>query len=171
MLYYIDRNWYHFIKEYLEQISTRCSPSRVTKQTYFGKLTCRHTLIAQNHGASVRLQHWGNLMTASVFFIHFLLIFATQLIETRFFFYFGTCFITVFEGDKYEFCIWKTSLFNSLVVAAWDRTFYSRRHHMKISSVYCFNLYIYYSSLNKSKIKLDKIFTLRWFFKKGIIKY
>ena len=39
-----------------------------------------------NRGASVRLHHWGNLMTASVFFIHhFLLLFATQLIETRFF--------------------------------------------------------------------------------------
>ena len=59
-------------------------------------------------------------MIASVFFIHhFLLIFTTQLIETKFF-YFGTCFviITAFEGDEYEFCIWKTSLFNNLVVTA-----------------------------------------------------
>ena len=52
-------------------------------------LACRHTLVAQNRGASVRLHHWGNLlMTASDdcfcfwFFIHdFLLIFATQLKE------------------------------------------------------------------------------------------
>ena len=44
----------------------------------------RHTLTAQNCRASVRLQHWGNLITA-VFLIHFfLLIFATWLIETRF---------------------------------------------------------------------------------------
>ena len=31
----------------------------------------KHTLTAQNCGASVRLQHWGNLMTV-VFFIHFI---------------------------------------------------------------------------------------------------
>ena len=48
-------------------------------------------------------------MTTSVFFIHhFLLIFATQLIQTRFFL-FWTCFITAFEGDKYKFFIWETS--------------------------------------------------------------
>ena len=29
------------------------------------------------------------------------------------------------------------------VAAAWDHTFYTRRHYMKINSVYCFNLYIY----------------------------
>ena len=138
MLYYIDKNWYHFIKEYLEQISTRCSSSRVTKQTYFGKLTCRHTLIAQNRGASVRLQHWPD--DCFCIFHPFFIDFCHPTNRNQVFFYFGTCFITVFEGDKYEFCIWKTSLFNSLVVAAWDHTFYSRRHHMKIGSVYCFKV-------------------------------
>ena len=44
---------------------------------------------------------------------------------------------------KYEFCFWKTSLFNKLVVTAWDHTYYSRKQHMKVSRVYCFNLYIY----------------------------
>ena len=34
-------------------------------------------------------------------------------------------------------------LFNNLFVAAWDHTFYSRRHYMKISSAFCFNSYIY----------------------------
>ena len=82
------------------------------------------------------------MTTCVVFIYHFLLIFATQLIKTRFL-YFGTCFITGFKGDKYELCIWETSLFNKLVVTAWDHIFYSQRHHMKISSVYSFNLYIY----------------------------
>ena len=43
MLYYIDKNLYHFIKDYLEWFSKfafqkSCSPSRATKQTYFGNL-------------------------------------------------------------------------------------------------------------------------------------
>ena len=48
-------------------------------------LAFRQSLVAQNRGASVRLHHWRNLMAAYVFMYHFLLIFATQLIETRFF--------------------------------------------------------------------------------------
>ena len=35
--------------------------------------------------------------------------------------------MTAFEGDKYEFRIWETSLFNNLVVAARDHTFCSWR--------------------------------------------
>ena len=120
-----------------------CSPSCVTKQTYFLEtlLACRHTLVAQNGGASVMLHH--NLTTPVFFIHHFLLTFATQLIETKFF-YFGTCFIIIkaFEGVNMSFEL-KTSLFNNLVVAAWNQTIYSQRLHMKISSVYCFNLYIY----------------------------
>ena len=142
--------------------SRSCSPSWVTKQTYFLEilLVCRHTLVAQNGGASVRLHH--NLTTPVFFIHHFLLVFATQLIETNFF-HFGTCFIIITE-----FCIWKPSLFNNLVVAAWNQTIYSQRLHMKSSSVYCFNFYIYiyiyiysYYSLNKSKVKLEKTFTPR----------
>ena len=48
-------------------------------------LAFRHTLVAQNRGASVRLGHWRKLMAAYVFMYHFLLIFATQLIQPRFF--------------------------------------------------------------------------------------
>ena len=45
MLYYIDKNWCHLIKEYLKRNFKICfsrtySPSRVTKQTYFGNFTC-----------------------------------------------------------------------------------------------------------------------------------
>ena len=93
MLYYIDKNWYRFIKEYLEQISkfafqeVACPVGWPNRHILEILLACSHTLVPQNHGASVRLHHWGNLlMTASVFSIHhFLLIFATQLIEIRFF--------------------------------------------------------------------------------------
>ena len=125
------------------------------------------TLVAQNRGASIRLHHWGNLlMTSFVFFIHNFLL-------------------------KYEFCLWKTSLFNKLVVTAWDHTYYSRKQHMKISRVYCFNLYVYiykyiihiyiyiykyiyiyiYIYIYMYIILLEKTFTLRWIVKKGIIKY
>ena len=87
------KNWYHFIKKNLEQISKFIFqevsrlvgwPNRHILEIL---LACRNTFVVQNHWASARLHHWGNvLMTASVFFIHyFLLIFDTQLIETRFF--------------------------------------------------------------------------------------
>ena len=87
------KNWYHFIKKNLEQISKFIFqevsrlvgwPNRHILEIL---LACRNTFVVQNHWASARLHHWGNVpMTASVFFIHyFLLIFDTQLIETRFF--------------------------------------------------------------------------------------
>ena len=123
--------------------SRSCSPSWVTKQTYFLEilLACRHTLVAQNSRANVKLHH--NLTTPVFFIHHFLLTFATQLIETKFSFWNMFYHYHSFRRCKYEFCIWKTSLFNNLVVAAWNHTIYSQRLHMKISSVYCFNLYIY----------------------------
>ena len=46
-------------------------------------LAYRHTLVAQNSGTSVKLHH--NLTTPVFFIHHFLLIFATQLIETKFY--------------------------------------------------------------------------------------
>ena len=86
MLYDIDKNWYHFIKEYLEWFSKFSFqevahpvgwPNRHISEILFA---CRHTLVSQNHGVSVRLHHWGNLlMTTSGFFIHqLLLIFVTH---------------------------------------------------------------------------------------------
>ena len=50
MLYYIDKNWYHFIKEYLQLIfiicfSRTCWSSRATKQTYFGSFTRPQTQV------------------------------------------------------------------------------------------------------------------------------
>ena len=67
--------WNHFIKKYLSRTNFKicftrsCSPSRVTRHILEILLACRHTLVAQNCGASVRLHHWGILlMTASAFF-------------------------------------------------------------------------------------------------------
>ena len=71
MLYYFDKNWNHFInfiKEYREQFSNfafqkvACPvewPNRCILEVL---LACRHTFVAQNHWASVRLHHWYILM-------------------------------------------------------------------------------------------------------------
>ena len=64
MLYYIDKNRYHFIKEYREQFSEFAfqevarpvrRPSRYILEIL---LSCRYTLVAQNCQVSVRLHHW-----------------------------------------------------------------------------------------------------------------
>ena len=57
MLYYIDKNWYHFIKEYLKNtykicFSRGCLSSWVTRHILEILLACRHTLVAQNHQTS-----------------------------------------------------------------------------------------------------------------------
>ena len=54
VLYYIDTNWYHFVKEYLEQFSKFRQTGRHISEVL---LACRHTLVAQNRRASVRLHH------------------------------------------------------------------------------------------------------------------
>ena len=87
MLYYTDKNWYHFIKEYLEQIS-KFAFQEVARPIWWPNrhileilLAYRHTLVARTVRQVLRKPD----DTASVFFIHhFLLIFATQLTETRF---------------------------------------------------------------------------------------
>ena len=66
MLYYTDKNWYHFIKEHLEQFSKFVfqkvvfqpvgQPNRHILEVL---LTHRHTLVAQNHQASVSLYTTG----------------------------------------------------------------------------------------------------------------
>ena len=62
-LYYIDKNWYHFIGEHLEQFSKFAfqkvarpvgRPNRHILEVF---LTRRHTLVAQNRRASVTLHH------------------------------------------------------------------------------------------------------------------
>ena len=63
MLYYIDKNRYHFIKEYLEQFLKFASqevahpvqqPNRHILEILFA---CRHTSVAQNRWATARLHH------------------------------------------------------------------------------------------------------------------
>ena len=119
-------------------------PNRHISETL---LACRHTLVSQNNWESVGLHHWRNLlMTASGFFIHgILLIFATYWTNKTQIFCILKHFITAFEADEcnkkgnimnFPFC--KISILpkenNNLVAARWDHTFYSRRHHKKISS-------------------------------------
>ena len=64
VLYYIDKNWYHFIKEYLEQFSkfafqkVACPVRQPNRQILEVLLAHRHTLVAQKCQASVRLHHW-----------------------------------------------------------------------------------------------------------------
>ena len=64
VLYYIDNNRYHFIKEYLEQFScffffqNVAHPVRQPNRHILEVLLPRrHTLVAQNRRASVRLHH------------------------------------------------------------------------------------------------------------------
>ena len=61
VLYYTN-NWYHFIKEYLEEFSKFAFQKiacLVGQPDIFWKFySRRHTLVAQNHWASVRLHHW-----------------------------------------------------------------------------------------------------------------
>ena len=92
MLYYIDKNWYHFIKEYLEQIS-KFAFQEVARPVGWPNrhileilLACSHTLLAQNCGTSVRLHHWGNLM----FFLYFS--------------YFSNCFCIFHSSFFIDFC-------------------------------------------------------------------
>ena len=92
MLYYIDKNWCHFSREYLEQISKFAFqevahpvgwPNRHILEIL---LACSHTLVAQNCGTSVRLHHWGNLM----FFLYFS--------------YFSNCFCIFHSSFFIDFC-------------------------------------------------------------------
>ena len=92
MLYYTDKNWYHFIKEYLEQIS-KFAFQEVARPVGWPNrhileilLACNHTLLAQNCGTSVRLHHWGNLM----FFLYFS--------------YFSNCFCIFHSSFFIDFC-------------------------------------------------------------------
>ena len=63
MLYSIDKNRYHFIKEYLEQFLKFASqevahPVQQPKRHILEiLLACRHTLVAQNRWATIRLHH------------------------------------------------------------------------------------------------------------------
>ena len=161
MLYYIDKNWYHFIKEYLEQISKFAFqevarpvgwPNRLILEIL---LACSHTLVAQNCGTSVRLHHWGNLMfflyfsyfsnCFCIFHSSFFIDFCHPTNRNQVFLFWNMFYhYHSFRRCKYEFCIWKTSLFNNLVVAAWNHTFYSLRYHVEISSFYCFFWEIYF---------------------------
>ena len=69
MLYYTDKNRYHFIKEYLEQFSkfafqeVACPVGQPNRHILEILLTCGHTLMAQNHWTSVRLHHCNLVMT------------------------------------------------------------------------------------------------------------
>ena len=138
MLYYTDKNWYHFIKEYLQQIS-KFAFQEVARPVGWPNrhileilLACSHTLVAQNCGTSVRLHHWGNLM----FFLYFS--------------YFSNCFCIFHSSFFIDFChpTNGSQVFPILenVLSQLSKVnyhvFYSQRHHMKISSVYCFNLYV-----------------------------
>ena len=64
ILYYIEKNWYHFIKEYLEQFLKSASQDvprpigRPNRHILEILLARRNTLVAQNRRASVRLHHW-----------------------------------------------------------------------------------------------------------------
>ena len=65
MLYYIDKNWYHLIKEYLEK-SSKIAFQEVARPVGWRNryileifIARRHILVAQNHQASFRLHHWG----------------------------------------------------------------------------------------------------------------
>ena len=78
MLYYTDKNWYHFIKEYLEQIS-KFAFQEVARPIWWPNrhileilLACRHTLGAQNREASTEETwwHWFCIFHSS-FFIDF----------------------------------------------------------------------------------------------------
>ena len=62
MMYYIDKNWYHFIKEYIfskfafqEVAHPVGQPNKNITEIL---LACRHTLVAKNRRESVRLHHW-----------------------------------------------------------------------------------------------------------------
>ena len=62
MLYFINKNWYHFIKKYLEFskfiFQEAARPVGQPKRYILGiSLARRHTLVVQNHRASVRLHH------------------------------------------------------------------------------------------------------------------
>ena len=63
MLYYIDKNWYHFIKEYLEPFSKFAFQEVARPVRWPNKhileilITHRHTLVTQNHRVSVGLHH------------------------------------------------------------------------------------------------------------------
>ena len=64
MLYYTDKNWYHFTNKYLEQF-LKFAFQEVTRPAGWPNrhileilLTHRHALAAQNCRASVRLHHW-----------------------------------------------------------------------------------------------------------------
>ena len=56
-LYYVDKNWHHFIKEYLEYFSKFTFQEvarlvgRLNRHILEILLACRHTLVAQNLGA------------------------------------------------------------------------------------------------------------------------
>ena len=92
MLSYTDKNWYHFIKEYLEQISKFAFQEIARPVGWLNRhtleilLACSHTLVAQNCGTSVRLHHWGNLM----FFLYFS--------------YFSNCFCIFHSSVFIDFC-------------------------------------------------------------------
>ena len=63
MLYYIDKNWYHFIKDYLEYFSKFAFQEvarpvrRPNRHILEILLAHRHTLVTQNRRVSVRLHH------------------------------------------------------------------------------------------------------------------
>ena len=63
MLYYIDKNWYHFIKEYLEQFSNFAFQkvahpvSRLNRHILEILLARRNILVTQNRRASFGLHH------------------------------------------------------------------------------------------------------------------
>ena len=68
VLYHIDKNWYHFVKEYLEQFSKFAYQKvarpvrRSNRHILRVLLACRHTLVTQNRQVSVRLQHWDTIV-------------------------------------------------------------------------------------------------------------
>ena len=63
MLYYADKNWYHFIKEYLGYFSefsfqeVAGSVGRLNRHIFEILLAHRHILVAQNREKSVKLHH------------------------------------------------------------------------------------------------------------------
>ena len=75
MLCYIYKNWNHFIKEYLEWFSkfafqeVACPLVRPNRYILEILLARRHTLVAQNRPASVRLHHIFSMLHLSVWYV------------------------------------------------------------------------------------------------------
>ena len=106
LLYYIDKSWYHFIKEYLEFSKfafqeVACPVERPNRHVLEILLTRRHILVAQNRQASIRLHHclavlWS-CMYCALLYVSSFNSFLLNIKKKADLFYTDICFVFIFS--------------------------------------------------------------------------